>query len=69
MSLSPEERKTKAREEEYRRGYLDGFVEAVNAMDEATQAQLYTHWRGPLDEWRFVGLYRVEFPPKWGEVD
>lgn len=59
-------------EAEYRRGYQDGWIEAVNAlgdlMDKETSAQeiydrLFTHWEQVLLTWGKASTDNVEFPP------
>jgi hypothetical protein len=61
-------------EAEYRRGYTDGFIQAVEAMyslwfagKQTSHALAWQHWEGPLHKW-LVGdkSNRCEFPPRLG---
>jgi hypothetical protein len=49
-----------AMESDYRRGYRDGWYQAIDAAWDLLQARVsraeayqrcFNHWRGPLDEW------------------
>ena len=51
-------------EQEYRRGYRDGFIEAVNAMRDSKQKdRLFDFWEGPLSEWQSGDCTKMELPP------
>src|SRR3972149_2355782 len=62
-------------EQEYRRGYYDGFIQACKTFDESpfgkakTYIALFEFWKtGLLAKWRSVGLSkerisRIEYPP------
>lgn len=59
------------REAEYRRGYQDGFMEAVNAYDEIIFLRnhkriydaLQSYWQGPLCDWAAQGSCQEMVPP------
>jgi hypothetical protein len=51
-------------ERTYRRGYLDGWVTAHDAViDGATHDDLWHHWRTELTTWETTNLEQLEFPP------
>jgi len=57
--LSKPEAQNQIREREYRRGYCDGFIAAVNGIMDSwflgrreSYDFLYDHWRDALSDWR-----------------
>jgi len=67
------ERPREVMESEYRRGYRDGFIEAVNAMadlfqrrlsKQATYDLLFDHWEGDLLLWTHGACDEKKLPPK-----
>lgn len=66
------EPETPLAEAEYRRGYRDGWIEALNALEQrgpgvawqrATDAA-YAHWAGPLAAWQRGDCATAVFPPE-----
>ncbi|NLX37625.1 MAG: hypothetical protein GXY68_13150 [Chloroflexi bacterium] len=73
---SPRKSAVRSFESEYRRGYRDGYSQAIQTMRELTHNagfspdeafhRLFSHWDGPLEDWQLRGLCPdppFEFPP------
>jgi len=67
------ERPREVMEAEYRRGYCDGFIEAVNAMadlfqrglsKQAVYDRLFDHWEGDLSRWEQGDCGKMVLPPR-----
>ena len=62
-------------EAEYRRGYRDGFIEALNALEhqqrrggwQRAHDAAYSHWEGPLAEWARGDCTTLVLPPQMGD--
>lgn len=51
-------------EEEYRRGYRDGWIAATNAASDFTIQAMYQHWTGALLEWEMSRRAEFVLPPE-----
>ncbi len=62
-------------EAEYRRGYRDGWIEALNALEHQQRRggwqhahdAAYGHWQGPLAEWQRGDCTTLVLPPQMNE--
>ena len=60
-------------ESEYRRGYADGWIQAIEAMHDlmfdrglsrqAAYEAGFSHWQGPLVSWQRQGAGELVLPP------